>query len=188
MKGLWIQLRFVLPLWFVQLITNWLPDNRLAIRVRGFLASFFIKSCGKNFQLGRDVTILNSFNLKIGDNVYIAKGTWLNAMAGLTVEEEVIVAPYVVISTLQHVFKDKSVRFGGSIGESVTIGRGTWLAAHSSIKCGVKVGKGNLVAANAFVVKDSPDDVILGGVPARIIKENQDGDSSFYSRTEFEKI
>ncbi len=185
MKEVITQLRYTLPLWLVLLLTNWLPDNRVSIRIRGFLASFFIKKCGKNFTLGRDVTLLNTYNLIIGDNVYIAKGCWLNAMGEITIEDEVVFAPYVVISSLQHVFKDNSVRFGGSIADPVLIGKGSWLAAHSAVKCGVSIGKGNLIAANAFVVSDTGDNKILGGVPAKEIKNNEDREAEFYSREEY---
>lgn len=186
MSELKTQFRYTLPLWFILLLTNWLPDNRITIKLRGWLAHFFISKCGKNFQLGSGVTMLNTFNMQIGNDVYIAKGSWLNAMGGLTLEDEVILAPYVVISTLQHVFKNNSVRFGGSISGPVRIGRGTWLAAHSSVKSGVTIGKGNLIAANAFVVRDTPDYTIMGGVPAKIIKENYDGEAAFYSKNDFE--
>jgi len=185
-RTLYYQIRWALPLWFVCFITNWMPDNRVTLRIRGFLASFFIKKCGKNFLLGRDVTLLNTNNLYIGDNVYIAKGCWLNAMGKLIIEDEVVLGPYVVISTLQHVFKDNSVRFGGSIAAPVIIGKGSWLAAHSSVKCGVKIGKGNLVGANAFVTKNTNDNVMLGGVPAQVIGVVKNREADFYSRREFE--
>lgn len=189
MKEIYTQLRYTLPLWLILLLTGWFPDNRLTLKLRGWLAHFFIAECGRNFQLGRDVTILNAFNLKIGDDVYIAKGSWLNALGGLIIEDQVVFAPYVVISTMQHVFKDGSVRFGGSIPKSVIIKRGTWLAAHSAVKCGVTVGAGNIIAANAFVVKNTLDNAIMGGVPAVFIKENKDGDTkdTVKSRKDFLK-
>ncbi len=186
-KVLFNQIRYILPLWFVLLITNWMPDNRISIRIRGFLASFFIKKCGKNFTIGRDVTLLNSYNLFIGDNVYIAKGTWLNAMGEIHIQDEVTIAPYVIMSSLQHVFKNNSVYGGGSIAAPITIGKGTWLAAHSSVKCGVTIGSGNLVAANSFVAKDTNNNMIVGGVPAKEIKENKDGEADFVSRFDFNK-
>src|SRR5690606_21029814 len=110
-----LQLRFILPLWLVLLITNWLPDNKFTIRLRGWLAKPFFKKCGRNLELGRDLTILNSYNIEVGNDVYIAKGCWINGMGGLVLEDEVVMAPYGVISTMQHVFKNNSVRFGGSI-------------------------------------------------------------------------
>lgn len=179
-----LQFRYILPLWIVLLFTNWLPDNRFTIRLRGTLARPFFKKCGKRLELGRDLTLLNSYNIEIGNDVYIAKGGWLNGMGGLTIEDEAILAPYVVISTMQHVFRNNSVRFGGSLPGKVIIGKGTWLAAHVAVKCGVTVGRGCIVGANAFVVKDTDDNGVYGGVPARFIKENSDGESSIYSSKE----
>ena len=184
MKEIWIQIRYVLPLWFVQTMTNWWPDNRITIKIRGILAKPFIGKCGKNFTLGSCVTINSPHNLSVGNNVYIAKGTWLNALGKLDLEDEVVLAPYVVISTLQHVFKDGSVRFGGSNAAPVKIGKGSWLAAHVSVKCGVKIGKGNLIAANAFVAQNTNDYKIVGGVPAKEIKDNEDGTPMFFTRSE----
>ncbi|MEC4114940.1 acyltransferase [Myroides pelagicus] len=178
------QIRYILPLWFVLLITNWLPDNRVSIRLRGFLASPFFKKCGKGLELGRDLTFLNSNNIEIGSNVYIAKGTWLNGLGGLMIEDEVVMAPYVTISTMQHVFKDQSVRFGGSVPGKVVIKKGTWLASHVAVKCGVSIGRGSIVGANAFVVKDIDDNSIYGGVPAKFIKKNEDSDFSYANAEE----
>lgn len=184
MKTLWYQIRWALPLWFVGLLTNWLPDNRAVCRLRGILASPFIGHCGRRVRLGQHVTLGGSNRLSIGDDVYLAQGVWLNALMGMTVEDEVIMGPYVVISTAQHVFRDGSVRFGGSIGGAVRIGRGAWLAAHSTVKCGVHVGEGSLVAANAAVTKDVPPHTIVGGVPAKILGENHDSIASFFTRNQ----
>lgn len=180
------QARWAVPMRMVGVLTDWMPDNRITIRLRGHLARPFIKDCGKNFQMGSHVTLLNPHQLSIGDHVYIARGSWLNSMGGLTLEDEVVLGPYVVISTLQHVFKNGSVRFGGSTAAPVTIGRGSWLAAHVSVTCGTRVGQGNLVAANACVTKDTPDHVVIGGVPARVIGENVDGEAEFMSRRDLE--
>lgn len=182
MRELIYQLRWAIPIWLMGLLTNWWPDNRLTLRVRGALARPFIGRCGYGLQLGRNVTLLNSHRLVIGDHVYVAQGCWLNGLGGMTLEDEVILGPYVVISTLQHVFKNGSARFGGSISGSVKIGRGSWLAAHVAVKCGVTIGKGSLVAANAAVTGDIPDGVIVGGVPAKVIGPNVDGTPSFFRR------
>ena len=191
MNEMKIQLRWNLPVWFIGFFTSFLPDNRYSIKIRGTLMRPFIKRCGKNFQLGGGVTLLNTYNLEIGDNVYIARGTWINSMGGLRIEDEVVIAPYVIISTMQHQFKNYSVRFAPSIKGEVLIGKGSWIAGHASIKCGVKVGQGNLIAANSFVASDTDDNYIYGGVPAKKIKklENMEDDSeSFYSRSEILKM
>jgi hypothetical protein len=59
-KEIAYQFRYALPLWFVQLLTNWLPENRITIRIRGALVAPFLGKCGRNLRLARYVTFLNS--------------------------------------------------------------------------------------------------------------------------------
>lgn len=182
-----LQLRYILPLWFVLLITNWLPDNRITIRIRGFMASPFFKKCGKRLTLGRNLTILNSNEMCLGNDIYIANGGWFNALGGLELEDEVVFGPYVIISTLQHTFANFSVKQGGSIADKVKIGKGSWLASHVSVKCGVEIGKGNLIAANSFVSRSTDNYKILGGVPAKVIKDVVNTKADFYSKSDIIK-
>ncbi|MGQ9592051.1 MAG: acyltransferase [Planctomycetota bacterium] len=186
MRELIFQLRWALPMWLVGLFTNWWPQNRVTCRLRGALAKPFIRRCGRRFSLGAHVTLLNTHRLQVGNDVYSALGAWLNCLGGLTLEDEVVIGPYVVVSTLQHTFKKGSVRRGGSIARPVRVGRGTRIAAHSTVKCGVTVGAGNLVASNSAVVSDTPDGVLVGGVPARVIQPNSDRNAEFMTRIEFE--
>ena len=46
-----------------------------------------------------------------------------------------------------------------------------WIGAHATILTGVTIGKNAVVAAGAVVTKDVPDNCMVGGVPAKIIKE-----------------
>lgn len=186
MRQLIHQLRWALPVWAVTLLTAWLPDNRVTVRLRGALLRPFIGRCGRRLAVGGSVTLLNTNALTIGDDVYIARGCWLNCMGGLTIEDEVVIAPYVVMSTAQHVFKEGSVRFGGSLARPILIGRGSWLAAHVAVKCGVRIGRGCLIAANSAVVSDTPDGMILAGLPARVVGPNRDGEAEFHTRAELE--
>jgi acetyltransferase-like isoleucine patch superfamily enzyme len=175
-------LRYDLPVWLVRLITAWWPDLAFFPRLRGFLISPFLGRCGKNLGMGRDVTLLAPNRLVVGDHVYLAKGTWLNAFGGVTIADEVITGPYVVIASSNHGFKNHSVRFGGTHPAPITIGRGTWVGAHAVITAGVCVGAGNLIGANAVVVSDTPDNVFVAGVPARVIRERQDNPSQIKTR------
>lgn len=188
MKEVVNQLRWALPMWFVGLLTNWWPDNRCTLRLRGALARPFIGRCGGNFQLGSGVTLLNPATLSVGNDVYIAHGSWLNAMGGLHLGDEVIVSPYVVMSSLQHVFKDASVRFGGSNAAPISVGRGSWIASHSTITAGVNIGAGCLIAANSAVTKDVPDGMMAGGVPAKVIRPNSDGNAQFVDRADRNRL
>lgn len=176
LKIAFLLIRYDLSIWLMGLLTNWLPDNRFTIRFRGFLYKPFIKRCGKNLTVASHVQLKSTHRLTIGDNVYFASGVWLNAMGGLDIEDEVVLGPYVVISTGTHQFKNNSVRFGGTTMGPVKIGKGSWLAAHVVVRAGVSIGKGVLVAGNAAVSNDTPDNVMMGGVPAKVISERIDNE------------
>ncbi len=168
------QIRFYLPIWLMGIITCWFPDNKFTIQLRGFLISLFLPGRPKNFTLGRDVTFLGINKLFIGNNVYIAKGSWLNGKGGITVEDEVVIAPYCIIVSTAHGFKDNSVRWGGTHFKSVVIGKGSWIAAHSTIASGTNLGKGCLVGANSMVNNTFKDNSFIGGVPAKFISKRID--------------
>lgn len=177
------QIRWALPIWFLWLFTTWWPNNRITIRIRGMLYRPFFKRCGKNLQLAAGVQFLNSHEIVIGDNVYIAYYAWMNGLGGITIEDEVVIGPYVAISSLAHVRHNGSYRFGGAQAAPIHIGRGSWLASHVAIAHGVSIGKGCLVAANAVVTKDVVDNKMVGGVPARIIGDCQDQEATLMSRS-----
>jgi maltose O-acetyltransferase len=114
--------------------------------------------------------IFKFIRIKIGNNVYIATGCWIDGIGGLTIEDEVELSPFVVVTTSSHCFKDNSVRFGGARTAPVHIGKGSWLASHATIAAGCSgVGTGCIVGANAVVSKDIPDNVFAVGVPARVV-------------------
>ena len=161
-------------LWLVQILTNWIPDMPVTCRFRGFLCGLFFKKCGQNFQCGSHVRFLCPWGIEIGDNVYIAAGSWISGTESLVLKDEVVIGPYVIIATADHTFKDSSVRFGGSVRAPVEVGRGSWIASHVVVTPGVIIGKGCLIAAGAVVTKSIPDNVVAGGVPAKIIKECTD--------------
>ena len=137
MSKLWAEIsyqaRYALPVWVSLLLCSWLPDVSFAIRIRGFLVSLFLPGRPKRLTIGRDVTILSASRFHVGDDVYIAKGCWINAIGTITLENEVVFAPYVVISSSNHGFRDGSVKRGGAHPAPVRICYGSWVAAHRVI-------------------------------------------------------
>lgn len=176
------QSRYGLPVWLIQTLTFCLPDIGPLVRLRGLLVSLFLPRMPKGFKLGRDVTLLAIDKLRLGNNIYLAKGCWLNAIGGLTLEDEVVFGPYVVISTSKHGFKDGSVMRGGAHPASVRIGRGTWIASHGSVTAGTTIGPGCLIASNCVVTKNTESNKIIGGVPGKVIGERTDNPSRINSR------
>jgi len=166
-----ILLRYNLPLHFVLFFTNWLPDNVIFLRLRGWLASFFFKQCGPNLRLGRNLSFYNPSNIKIGRDVYIAYGCWFLGADEIVIDNEVMFGPYCVIADANHTMLGESYRFGPPKIGKIKFESGCWIGAHSIILMNVIIGKAALVAANSLVNTDVGCFQIVGGVPAREIKK-----------------
>ncbi len=156
-------------LWFfiVMRITWILPDWKPVLRFRGLLVSVAFAQCGRNFQIASNVTINFSSRIKVGDDVYIAHGCWINAQGGLFLDDEVMLGPYTVISTSDHTRMNQSYRFGPAECSGVNVGKGSWTGAGVTITRGVSLGAATCCAAGAVVTQDTPAESIVAGVPAR---------------------
>jgi acetyltransferase-like isoleucine patch superfamily enzyme len=163
MKKFYRILRYDLPLHLVLLITNWLPDNVVFIRLRGFLASPFFKSCGRKLGIGRNVTFYDCSKIELGNNVYIAYGCWFSAGFGIEIHDEVMFGPYNVIASSNHVKENNSYRFAKAKGSKIVIQKGVWIGSHCTITQGAKIGFGSVVAANTVALGQIPENTLLAG-------------------------
>ncbi len=164
-------LRYDWPLHLVLWLANGLPDNVAFLKLRGRLACHFLGSCGRELNIGRNVTFYNPSQIHLGDYVHFAYGCLLMANSQIRIEDEVMLGPYCVLVSGNHSRKEGSYRFGADEILPIRIGKGSWLGAHAVITAGCEVGCGSLVAAGAVVTESFPNNVMVGGVPARIIKK-----------------
>jgi len=148
-----------------------IPEGPLGDRERGRLMEPFLKSCGKNFKLASQALIYNPNSLEVGNDVYIGFNTYLG-QGRIILKDEVIIGNFVSITASNHLKKNGSFRFGGYKAEEIVIGRGSWIGASACILAGVEIGNGTLVAAGSVVTKSFGDNLVIGGCPARIIKES----------------
>lgn len=97
----------------------------------------------------------------------------------ITIEDDVLIGSGVHIYVTNHNFDNPDIPIyyqGHYPSEPVTLKKGCWLGANVIILPGVTVGENSVVAAGSVVTKSVPDRVLVGGIPARIIKslENKD--------------
>jgi acetyltransferase-like isoleucine patch superfamily enzyme len=159
-----------LPLHFVLLLTNWLPDNTVFLRLRGALAAPWFGECGRNLRLGRNLTFYNPSRMHFGSDIYVAQGCWFMAAADIIIGSEVLFGPYCVVVTANHTRRNRSFRFGSPAAAPVHVASGTWLGGHVTVTAGSSIGAGTVVAANSVVVGEIPDDVLAAGAPATVQK------------------
>jgi maltose O-acetyltransferase len=169
MFGLLKSLRYF-PLRWLEIFGQIFPENSFGCTVRGWLYRPFMKSCGKNFQVGLAVKLEHCNNINVGNHVYIGHGSWISGLrGGVTLEDEVLIGPHVRMVSSNHTFSGGSSRFAPGVGGAIVIGKGTWIASGASIMAGVSVGDSCLVAASAVVTKEVVKDTIVAGVPAKRI-------------------
>ncbi|HTJ49193.1 MAG TPA: sugar O-acetyltransferase [Cyclobacteriaceae bacterium] len=107
-------------------------------------------------------------HIKIGKNVFINHACSFLDMGGITIEDDVQIAPRVNLVTENHPI-DPSTRKYLDL-KPVVIKRNAWIGAGATILPGVTVGENSIIAAGAVVNKDVPPNTIVGGVPAKVIR------------------
>jgi acetyltransferase-like isoleucine patch superfamily enzyme len=105
---------------------------------------------------------------QIGKNVFINHACSFLDIGGITIEDDVMIGPKASIITESHPL-NPAVR-KALLVKPVVIKRNAWIGAGAFILPGVTVGENAVVAAGAVVSKDVPANTIVGGVPAKFIK------------------
>src|SRR5699024_1992185 len=108
-------------------------------------------------------------NIHIGENVFINAGCKFQDQGGIEIGDGALIGHNVVMSTLNHA-EDPSDR-GSMIPGKITLGKNVWIGSNATILAGTTIGDGAIIAAGAVVTKDVPANTVVGGVPAKIIKE-----------------
>jgi acetyltransferase-like isoleucine patch superfamily enzyme len=106
--------------------------------------------------------------IQIGKNVFINHACTFLDMGGITIEDNVLIGPKVNLITENHPLDPTDRK--ALIAKPILIKRNAWIGAAATILPGVTVGENSIVAAGAVVSKDVPDNVVVGGIPAKFIK------------------
>ena len=115
----------------------------------------FYTDCGKNIHIGR--------------NVFFNGGCRFQDQGGIYIYDGALIGPMVVLATLNH---EQNPEYRGDLfPKPIHIGKNVWIGANATVLPGVTIGDGAIVAAGAVVAKDVLPGVIVGGVPAKILKK-----------------
>jgi serine acetyltransferase len=111
--------------------------------------------------------------LRMGDRCVIGRGSHIVAHHSIEIGADVFTGPYVYITDQNHSYADPDTPVGRQwpVNSGVQIGAGTWLGTGAVILPGSVIGRNVVVAAGAVVRGKVPDHAVVGGVPAKVIRE-----------------
>lgn len=109
----------------------------------------------------------------IGADSLIGEMNVIRGQGGIHIGDRVYTSPMVQIVAVNHVFDDPNRPFvdQGITAEGIVIEDDVWIGSGAVITDGVRIGKGAVVAAGAVVTKDVLPHTVVGGVPAKVLKE-----------------
>jgi len=128
---------------------------------------------GKKAIISEMVTIKFPERVSLGNRSFIGKGTFIQGSGIVAIGDDVLIGPYCKIWSSNHSFASTKIPMNkqGHTFAKVTIGSDVWLGTGVIILSGCNIGDGAIVAAGSVVTKDVPEYTIVGGNPAKVIKE-----------------
>lgn len=163
-QGFFVQQRLFALLSFLLL------DNRICGRARAALLRWNGAKVGRRCFVRGGLVIQESFGLVLGNDVFINAACCFDLSAPIMLGNRVQVAYQVTLITGGHEFGPHGSRAGTHRPQPIFVGDGAWIGARAIILPGVTIGAGAVVAAGALVTKDVPPDMVVAGVPARIVR------------------
>jgi putative colanic acid biosynthesis acetyltransferase WcaF len=137
---------------------------------RGMLRLFGAQ-VGRNVNIYPSALIYYPWNLEIGDDASIGEWALIYNLGKVSIGEKATISQRVHLCAGTHDYKDPAMPL---MKLPIDIGDEVWVCADAFIGPGVSIGSRAIVAAAAVVVKDIPDGHIVGGNPAKFIKERSE--------------
>lgn len=146
----------------------------------------YIHACPAGVSIGPDTlvmhgAILHVYNfrnlphafIRIGRDSLIGEYTVIRGQGGVSIGDRVYTSPHCQIIAVDHVFDDPQRSFveQGITARGITIEDDVWIGAGAIVTDGVTIGRGAVIAAGAVVTADVAPHTVVGGVPARPLRQ-----------------
>lgn len=161
--------------YFVEMVLDIFPHDGLSNRVKSVLLRWRGATIGKQLKLWRGVWFADPQKVVIGDAVTIGKSAMLISVDAIHIGNRVMIGHGSQLVTAGHGIPEGrgTMRTAESVTAPIVIQDDVWLGASAIILPGVTIGTGAVVAAGAVVTSNVEPFTIVGGVPARIIRERE---------------
>lgn len=136
---------------------------------RALLSQLFGKRVDDTFRVFPPFYTDFGKNITIGRNVFVNACCHFQDHGGVTLGDDCLVEHNVVFATLNHGIAPEERK--SMLPAPIVVGRKVWIGSNSTILQGVTVGDNAIIAAGSVVTKDVPANTIVGGVPAKPIRQ-----------------
>lgn len=131
-----------------------------------------------NKPINETLRLIPPFNTDFGKNIHIQENVFINSgckmqdQGGIFIGDNVFIGHNVCLLTLNH--EKEPEKRGDMYPSAIHIENNVWIGSNATILPGVTIGSGAIVAAGAVVTKNVKANTIVGGVPAKFIKNITD--------------
>ena len=128
-----------------------------------------------NSEIDETVRVFTPFHINYGMKTRFGRDCFVNfgctflALGGITIEDDVFIGPHCVLATEYHPENPETRH--SLLTKPIVVKRNAWLGANVTVLAGVTIGENAIVAAGSVVTKDVPDNMVVAGSPARVIRE-----------------
>ncbi|WP_345992284.1 acyltransferase [Chryseobacterium sp. Chry.R1] len=169
--------------------------GKLILRIVYFLEALLYKIrlkeiqpyVDKTSQIKQGFKVSHPKNIKIESYVYIGPNSFLSSYGKIHIKRGTIIGPNIIIHTANHNYINdiKSIPYDKElIVKDVTIEENVWIGDSVIILPGINIGEGSIIAAGSVVTKNIPKFSIVGGNPAKVIKERPNIDDYLKNKME----
>jgi acetyltransferase-like isoleucine patch superfamily enzyme len=150
----------------------------------------YLHACPNGIEIGENTIIMHGavlhvYNFRdiphskitIGQDSLVGEYSVIRGQGGVSIGDRVYTSPFTQIIAVNHVFEDPGRPFvdQGITAQGIKIENDVWIGSGAIITDGVCVGNGAVIAAGAVVTQDVPPHTVVGGVPARELKNIRQG-------------